>query len=341
MDPSNHQNNPIETPFLLVDQRRDRFFVMHAIGNTSDGVVVRKAVLSADFDTWANFLNQHDQSTPIKDVFVAVKMVGITQDVILQALRVDVERSLKVPYHQNILGIRKPFHYSRYYSVVLPLMDLGSLRSIMTSRFPYGLPEVCIIVVLREILRGLSLIHSKGLIHGQINAGHVFFNAKSEIRLAFGASVYDDVQDSPESTSQYLPHNSICHWAAAPEVYHRDTFICERSDVWLIGITALELAYGGLKVFNRDDLESRLKTILTQKALPREWGDTTSEGGFKRFASSLFKKGKFSKSFENMVVNCFEFEAKWRPTVQELLEHEAFTQCQSDVFCLNNILRNK
>ncbi|KAG8391744.1 hypothetical protein BUALT_Bualt01G0218900 [Buddleja alternifolia] len=336
MDPPNEDNST--PPTVLLHCRIDRLRVMYPIGKSYNGSIqVHKAVCTAeDIDTCGNFLTQNE-NFPIQDIFVAVKYVNIADDAVIHNLRVDVERSRSLPYHRNLIGVRKPFHYNRYYCVIFPLMELGSLRSIMAARFPNGLPEECIVVVLKETLNGLSFIHRNGLIHREINAGHIFLNGKPEIRLAFSASIYDEHQDQP---SQYVPVGSICKWAAAPEVHkHGNRFIGDKSDIWMVGITALELAYGGLRVFDRDDLEKMLRMIQTTKELPSDWRDK-KEGGINMFTSFLFKKRSFSKAFQNMVVKCLSREPNWRPNVQELLEYDVFTKCNKDVYWFNNLLRN-
>lgn len=59
----------------------------------------------------------------------------------------------------------------------------------------------------------------------------------------------------------------VCHyyWAAAPEVvnFGDDYYSC-KSDIWLIGITALQLACGGLPVSRRQDLDVMTKMLMKQ-----------------------------------------------------------------------------
>ncbi|KAL0425929.1 UNVERIFIED_CONTAM: Serine/threonine-protein kinase dst1 [Sesamum radiatum] len=150
----------------------------------------------------------------------------------------------------------------------------------MATQFPDGMPEECILVALREALKGLSFIHAKGHVHKEITAGHIFFNGKPEIKLAFSASVFDlnEDEDQSSSLSSFLPAASIYDWAAAPEVLESNHMEYTReADIWLIGITALELAYGGLRVMNREALETMVTKINLKKKLPkksqeRPWG---------------------------------------------------------------------
>ncbi|KAG6412684.1 hypothetical protein SASPL_125368 [Salvia splendens] len=75
-----------------------------------------------------------------------------------------------------------------------------------------------------------------------------------------------------------------------------------KADVWLLGITALELAYGGLRITSRRELES------------------IHVSGQKRV---------FSKGFMDLVVSCPDFRPEKRPTSAQLLCHHAFKRVQS------------
>lgn len=61
--------------------------------------------------------------------------------------------------------------------------------------------------------------------------------------------------------------------AAAPEIYYDNQPYSEKADIWLVGITILELVYGGLEVPNRNALEAIIKEIHNKKELPSEIND--------------------------------------------------------------------
>lgn len=75
------------------------------------------------------------------------------------------------------------------------------------------------------------------------------------------------------STSGQLPIWSVHQWGAAPEVYdsgHDPKTYIRKSDIWLLGISALELAYGGLEFGKREDLLRFISWIRTEKRLPNK-----------------------------------------------------------------------
>ncbi|KAL0379599.1 UNVERIFIED_CONTAM: Serine/threonine-protein kinase dst1 [Sesamum angustifolium] len=308
-------------PMVLLDRGvngRDRYRIMHPIGTGSGGSLqVYKAAYIAEHS--ATY-----QSMAVQDIFVAVKYESIDPEPdVFMNLKAQVEKNGLIPDHQNLMGIRTAFFYEGFMCVVFPLMELGSMRSIMATQFPDGMPEECILVALREALKGLSFIHAKGHVHKEITAGHIFFNGKPEIKLAFSASVFDlnEDEDQSSSLSSFLPAASIYDWAAAPEVLESNHMEYTReADIWLIGITALELVYGGLRVMNRETLEIMVTKINLKKKLPKKvkkgrggdlkadkiaclepsWIDPTVQ----------FKKRKFSKGFQNLVVKCLNLDPR-------------------------------
>ncbi|KAK4381200.1 hypothetical protein Sango_2994400 [Sesamum angolense] len=203
-------------PMVLLDRGvngRDRYRIMHPIGTGSGGSLqVYKAAYIAEHS--ATY-----QSMAVQDIFVAVKYESIDPEPdVFMNLKAQVEKNGLIPDHQNLMGIRTAFFYEGFMCVVFPLMELGSMRSIMATQFPDGMPEECILVALREALK---------------------------------ASIYD--------------------WAAAPEVLESNHMEYTReADIWLIGITALELAYGGLRVMNREALETMVTKINLKKKLPKK-----------------------------------------------------------------------
>ncbi|KAL0379600.1 UNVERIFIED_CONTAM: Serine/threonine-protein kinase BLUS1 [Sesamum angustifolium] len=314
---------------------KEQFRIMYPIGTAFHGSLqVYKAAYIADrCEIYA--------AMAVRDIFVAVKYVSVNPETEVSTnLRVRIEKNGLIPDHPNIMGTRNAFFYRGNMCVVFPFMELGSMRSIVTNLFPDGMLEGCTLTVLREILRGLSFIHANGHVHKEISAGHVFLNAKPQIKLAFSATVFDlnEDEDQSSSSSSCLPAASICEWAAAPEIQESDNSeYTQKADIWLVGITALELAYGGLRVMNREALENIVAKINLKKKLPKKIKKEGDLRGDKIRCLSptavQFMKNRpmFSKDFENLVVKCLNLDPTKRPTAEELLQHESFATLTMNV----------
>ncbi|KAM7273756.1 hypothetical protein ACFE04_028420 [Oxalis oulophora] len=127
----------------------------------------------------------------------------------------DIRRETKMMSllsHPNILKAHCAFTVDHRLWVVMPFMSGGSLQSIISSRFPNGVPEPCIAVVLREILNTLFYLHHQGHLHRDIKAGNILV----------------DQNGNALHTGWHHSHIGYSY----------------KADIWSFGITALELAYG-------------------------------------------------------------------------------------------------
>ncbi|CAH9108336.1 unnamed protein product [Cuscuta epithymum] len=239
--------------------------------------------------------------------------------------------------------------------LVMPFCERGSLRSVMSDKFRHGLPETCISVALRYVLKSLKFLHRFKNLHRDINAGHIYVKSGPRIFLGFAGTLYEHGVPNVECSSHSsLPVTQICKWAAPPEVYcgggRNDTYYLdytELSDVWLVGITALELAYGTIRVPNREALETMIKEIIRTRRLPKKLGcggiddnreeeaheeDKRSDKGKKK--QKIMRKvypeeeirASFSRAFETMVADCLAWDPWNRPTASDLLKHEFFNK---------------
>ncbi|XP_027772723.1 serine/threonine-protein kinase BLUS1-like [Solanum pennellii] len=272
------------------------------------------------------------------------------------------------------------------FCVALPYMSEGSLRYILSTRFHNGLPEDCIAIALKQALLGLFDLHFSGLVHKRFSAGNIYVNFKSnvEIKLGFAATIYDSELESPlfvshgtelglDSTVAILPKNpggipnlelgELYKWAAAPEVfyskyeeelsqvpsplYQDDNAHTVHSDIWLVGVAALELAYGNLRISDREDFEAMIKKIKRSRRLPDKLEDVLEEinveegkgkgkGKMKKavvyFNDKLkYVKGKrkFSKEFEELVLDCLSSKESKRPSVGDLLQRPFFRNAKN------------
>ncbi|CAH9093336.1 unnamed protein product [Cuscuta epithymum] len=337
----------------IVDAQIDSFVAMHPIGRDGDGVVVYKAIWilgSLTERRWSHsgFLSAVN--------FVALKVVGDNPEIVSNVKGEIIGRhnDFRHPNSLRVLTHFKDPQSNKYCVVISQFPDLGSLRAIMLNRFPTGFPEDLILSSLRSVLNALKQLHKKRrTVHGDINSGHVYLCGTPSLRhtwgicLGFAAALYEDAAAC--NGSSFLPWASMAHWAAPPEVY------TQKTDVWFVGITALELAYGGLNVTSRDAFDALINHIIVHRTLPTstathclvlDEGAATAAVVRKRrndaakklmakllpFRSSSPNGGKpsggrhsaFSEAFTDMVIQCLSGDPKKRPRVHELLCHPFF-----------------
>lgn len=275
---------------------------------------------------------------PMNSSVVAIKAIDLDQS------RADFDnvrreaKTMSLLSHPNILNAHCSFTVDRRLWVVMPFMSAGSLQSIMTSSFPDGLSESCIVIVLKEVLNALSYLHNQGHLHRDIKAGNILIDSNGSIKLAdFGVSA--SIYESNSARSCYSSSSSFSlsslmltdvagtpYWMA-PEVIHSHNGYSFKADIWSFGITALELAHGRPPLSNLPLSKSLLLKIT------------------KRFRFSDIEKSnkekqkKFSKSFKDMVASCLDQDPSKRPTAEKLLKHSFFKNCKGSDFLVKNVLQ--
>nr|GMD62036.1 serine/threonine-protein kinase BLUS1-like [Ipomoea batatas] len=345
------------------------------------------------FDVSKGF--RRDSITSASETFYVVKAVDENNGGSILKAREEVRRNMAAMegerHHKNLLRMKAYFmdKPSGKLCIVMPFPG-HSLRTVMKKAFPGGFPEDLMLSALRSVLDALGFLHTQSIFHTDINAGHVYlgqifcdiydvdlqFEYNYEINLGFAATVYDD-DDEMGNTAPYLPVASMSNWAAAPEVYNGNgkQAYSDKADIWLFGITALELAFGGLKLPNRNALEAIIDHIHHNNKLPIP--AKNSNNNYKQEKhddqganNNMFKMAfkyllqpfsssnaalvplcslspydeesltncpssssnhnedycSFSETFTDMVMKCLAWDSEKRPSFNELMSHNFFTQ---------------
>lgn len=117
----------------------------------------------------------------------------------------------------------------------------GSVTDLVKSTKTHSLKEEWIAYISREILRGLNHLHRNKIIHRDIKGQNVLLTDDAEVKLVdFGVSAQLDRTIGRRNTFIGTPY-----WMA-PEVIACDenpeATYDNRSDLWSLGITAIEMA---------------------------------------------------------------------------------------------------
>ncbi|KAK1362374.1 Protein kinase domain-containing protein [Heracleum sosnowskyi] len=301
---------------------------------------------------WVNDANELQTMQPY-DLYVAVKVTN-TGDQEERAKLADQINNTRPLDHPNLLKVKEEMLFEDKFWVVFPLMD-GSLRCLLNSVFSNGIPEDFIAIVLKEVLEALAYLHQQGHLHQELNAGHIYYNCRMPaIKIGYLATIYEpksggDEQELPESPP--LPVGNICEWAAAPEIYYSTEEYSDKSDVWLVGITALELVFGGIQVRDRRALELLIAEV-TRKEKGYIGKGKAKAKAVGKFVKKLMRKVKIgkagsgsssmSRAFKKMLALCLTVDSQERPTAAALLQHDFFKICDGtfDVYDFRNAVES-
>ncbi|KAJ7321207.1 hypothetical protein OS493_035184 [Desmophyllum pertusum] len=130
---------------------------------------------------------------------------------------------------------------------ILPLMQIGSCADMLKSSFPEGMSEILIAAILWEILQGLDYLHKMSIIHRAIKGSHILIAADGTVCLSGLRKSIMLPQDGDKlKRAHHFPSHavSVLPWMA-PEILQQDLQGYDfKSDIYSVGITAIQLARG-------------------------------------------------------------------------------------------------
>lgn len=207
--------------------------------------------------------------------------------------------------HPNVIKAYCSFIVDHFLWVIMPYMDGGSCLHIMKIRYPEGLEESVIAVILKETLKGLDYLHRQQQIHRDVKAGNILIDASGAVKLGdFGTSACMFSRGDRQRCRNTVT-GTPC-WMAPEVLEQRLGYDCS-ADVWSFGITALELAHGHAPFSKYPPQKVLIMTISSAApCLERE------------------KDKQFSKAFKDVIKLCLNKDPSKRPTTEKLLKHQFF-----------------
>ncbi|XP_008568415.1 PREDICTED: nik-related protein kinase isoform X2 [Galeopterus variegatus] len=221
-------------------------------------------------------------------------------------LRTELNLLRKYSFHKNIVSFYGAFFklsppgQRHQLWMVMELCAAGSVTDVVRMTRNQSLKEDWIAYICREILQGLAHLHAHRVIHRDIKGQNVLLTHNAEVKLVdFGVSAQVSRTNGRRNSFIGTPY-----WMA-PEVIDCDEdprrSYDYRSDVWSVGITAIEMAEGAPPLCNLQPLEA-LFVIL------RESAPTVKSSGW-------------SRKFHNFMEKCMIKNFLFRPTSANMLHH--------------------
>lgn len=255
------------------------------------------------------------RSTGEERVCKVVSTLGMRRDEIEQ-MREEV-RVLRSLDHPNIVKIHEYAEDKERAQLIIILEYIpgGSCASLLKSRWRQPLPEAFVAHFVRQTLQAVAHSHGKGVVHRDLKPEHMMLTTSSldsvpdckiidyGLAARFGAMIN---MLQPRGSTRRVGTPAYM----APEVVDPEAGYSSKSDLWSVGVSALELLTGkrpfagndAKRTYERICCYSNLDALLAGAGNPMEWHALSS--GARDFCRSLLQK-----------------DPEKRPTACEALRH--------------------
>uniref|UniRef100_A0AAY5KCN4 non-specific serine/threonine protein kinase n=1 Tax=Esox lucius TaxID=8010 RepID=A0AAY5KCN4_ESOLU len=235
----------------------------------------------------------------------AIKVMDVTEEE-EEEIKLEINMLKTYSHHRNIATYygafvkKSPAGQDDQLWLVMEYCGAGSVTDLVKKTKGNCLKEDWIAYICREVLRGLSHLHSHHVIHRDIKGQNVLLTENAEVKLVdFGVSAQLDRTIGRRNTFIGTPY-----WMA-PEVIacdeNPDSTYDYRSDLWSLGITALEMAEGAPPLCDMHPM--RALFLIPRNPPPK------------------LKSRKWSKRFLTFVESCLVKNYLHRPATDTLLRH--------------------
>ncbi|XP_070842503.1 TRAF2 and NCK interacting kinase b isoform X9 [Chaetodon trifascialis] len=235
----------------------------------------------------------------------AIKVMDVTGDE-EEEIKAEINMLKKYSHHRNIATYygafikKNPPGMDDQLWLVMEFCGAGSITDLIKNTKGNSLKEEWIAYVCREILRGLTHLHQHKVIHRDIKGQNVLLTENAEVKLVdFGVSAQLDRTVGRRNTFIGTPY-----WMA-PEVIacdeNPDATYDFKSDLWSLGITAIEMAEGAPPLCDMHPM--RALFLIPRNPAPR------------------LKSKKWSKKFQSFIESCLVKSHSQRPSTEQLLKH--------------------
>ncbi|XP_039473062.1 TRAF2 and NCK interacting kinase b isoform X3 [Oreochromis aureus] len=235
----------------------------------------------------------------------AIKVMDVTGDE-EEEIKAEINMLKKYSHHRNIATYygafikKNPPGVDDQLWLVMEFCGAGSVTDLIKNTKGNSLKEEWIAYICREILRGLTHLHQHKVIHRDIKGQNVLLTENAEVKLVdFGVSAQLDRTVGRRNTFIGTPY-----WMA-PEVIacdeNPDATYDFKSDLWSLGITAIEMAEGAPPLCDMHPM--RALFLIPRNPAPR------------------LKSKKWSKKFQSFIESCLVKSHSQRPSTEQLLKH--------------------
>jgi serine/threonine protein kinase len=197
--------------------------------------------------------------------------------------------------HRNVVQFKRSYMWDQEMALVMEYMEGGSLSE-ACKKYPFE--EGHIALVAREVLNGLSYLHSQNLVHRDMKSANIMMTTKGDVKLIdFGLTVHIDYCHTHMVGSPF--------WMP-PEMIRNEPHGFP-ADIWSFAVCLIEMA--DQRPPNR---KSRILSLYESGTI-----------GLKPYVDA---QEKYSEEFSDFLLRCLIVNPSERATPSELLKHPFIEQ---------------
>lgn len=221
-------------------------------------------------------------------------------------------RIMRQMNHPNIVKLYDVLYASRYDIAYLFMewADCGTLQDAINK--PHRFDEISLASIFKQIIYGLSYLHSKGIVHKDIKPSNILLFSYGAAKLSdFGighsfqsaeAVVGSPAYQAPELFDGSKDDDNISNFEEE-DVEEIDP---TKGDIWSLGISLFEAAYGYLPFIGENMYEIVHQIYTTELSIPQN--------------------NEYSPLLADLITKLLTVDQAKRPTLDEVLNHDFFKQ---------------
>lgn len=233
--------------------------------------------------------------------------------------------------HPNIVGLLEMSVEHNQIYMIFDYLD-HDLTGLLTHP-DLNLTEGHRKTIFKQLMEGLSYLHSRRVIHRDIKGSNILLDSKGVLKIAdFGLARTMKVLaegDKPDYTNRV-----ITIWYRPPELLLGSTDYGREVDIWGVGCLLIEL-YTKSATFQGTEEISQLQSIFEIMGTPtiENWPDIENMPWFEMLKPRVNIKSRFQSDFEplmskdgfDLALKLLELVPSKRLTAEQALQHPYFT----------------
>lgn len=219
--------------------------------------------------------------------------------------------------HKNIVSYFGSFVNGSQLWILTEFMFGGSVSDILKLGYGQGIKDESIVAaIIRSVVRGLRYFHRNKEIHRDVRSGNILISQTGIVKISDFGLATSLIQGGRKKIEAISVYGDACYMA--PEILNSDAGYSEKTDIWSLGLTVIELATGKMPYEGKKFMESMV-LILSEN--PPE----------------LPKEG-YSAAIRDFVSCCLRINPEKRATASELMNHKFLKNAGGNEAIANSII---